>query len=116
MASKIKGITVTLYEVDPTGATGVDPFNAPIYTEHAVQVDNVLVSPANSQEITDSINLYGRKAVYTLAIPKGDTHDWQNRRVNIKGIDYRVFGIPLEGIECDIPLDWNKKVTVEVYE
>lgn len=123
MASKIKGITVTLYEpVGATGATGdtggveYDPFGAPIYQESPVKVDNVLVQPTSSQEKTDSINLYGREAVYTLAIPKGDTHSWENRRVNINGVDYRVFGIPLEGIECDIPLDWNKKVTVAVYE
>ena len=114
MADKIKGITVTLYE--PVGTTGVDPFGAPEYTETPVQVYNVLVAPASSQEITDSINLYGRKAVYTLAIPKDDTHDWENRRVTIQGKDYRVFGIPLEGISCDIPLAWNKKIMVERFE
>ena len=114
MADKIKGITVTLYE--PTGITGYDAFGKAEYQTAAVNVDNVLVAPASAQEITDAINLYGRKAVYTLAIPKGDTHSWENARVTIKGTDYRVFGIPLEGIECDIPLAWNKKVTVELYE
>ena len=114
MADKIRGITVTLYE--PIGTTGVDPFGAPEYIEQAVQVNNVLVAPANSEEIIDSINLYGRKAVYTLAIPKEDTHSWENRRVTIWGKDYRVFGIPLEGICCDIPLAWNKKVMVERFE
>lgn len=114
MANKIRGITVTLYE--PVGTTGVDPFGAPEYIEAPVQIDNVLVAPANSQEITDAINLYGRKAVYTMAIPKGDTHDWENRRVSFLGEDYRVFGIPLEGIACDIPLAWNKKVMVERFE
>ena len=114
MADKIRGITVTLYE--PKGVTGEDPFGAPIKTETAVQVNNVLVSPTSAQEILDAINLYGRKAVYTLAIPKGDTHSWENARVSFFGKDFRVFGIPLEGIECDIQLAWNKKVTVEVYE
>lgn len=109
----IKGITITLYE--PTQA-GTDGFGQPIYSETPVQVDNVLVTPASSQEILDSINLYGRKAVYTMAIPKGDTHTWENKHVSFFGKDFRVFGIPLEGIECDIPLDWNKKVTVEVNE
>lgn len=116
MADKIKGITVTLYE--PVGSTGTeyDPFGAPIYTEVPVQVDNVLVSPTSSQERTDTINLYGREAVYTLAIPKGDTHSWENRRVSFWGKDYQVFGVPLQGIECDIPLSWNKKITVAIYE
>lgn len=114
MASKIKGITVTLYEV--TGTTGEDPFGAPIYKEKAEDVPNVLVSPVNSDEKTNSVNLYGREAVYTLAIPKGDNHSWENRRVRFFGKDFVVFGIPLEGIECDIPLDWNKKVMVAIYE
>ena len=109
----IKGITITLYEQVKTGEDG---FGKPIYEETPVQVDNVLVSPTSSQEILDAINLYGKKAVYTMAIPKGDTHDWKDKRVSFFGQDFRVFGIPLEGIECDIPLDWNKKVTVEVYE
>ncbi len=29
---------------------------------------------------------------------------------------WRSFGIPSQGIEDMIPLDWNKKVTVERYE
>lgn len=111
--AKIKGITVTLYEKTKTGE---DAFNKAIYTETAVQVDNVLVSPASAQETLDAINLYGKKAVYTLAIPKGDAHEWEDCHVSFFGKDFRVFGIPLQGIECDIPLEWNKKVTVEVYE
>ena len=107
------GITVTLYEVKQTGT---DAFNEPTYKETAVNVDNVLVSPTSTDEITDAINLYGRKAVYTLAIPKGDTHDWENRKVSFFGQDFRVFGIPTEGIDHLIPLGWNKKVTVERYE
>lgn len=109
----IKGITITLYE---NVKTGEDGFGKPIYEETPVEVENVLVAPTSSQEILDAINLYGKKAVYTMAIPKGDTHDWQDKHVSFFGKDFRVFGIPLEGIECDIPLDWNKKVTVEVYE
>lgn len=111
--AKIKGITVTLYEQTETG---VDPFGAPVYTETPVQVDNVLVSPASDQEILSSVDLYGRKAVYTLAIPKGDTHDWTNKHVTANGIELQTFGIPLKGIECDIPLDWNTKVKAALYE
>ena len=110
---KIKGIKVTLYEKTQIG---MDGFNKAIYKEKAAEVDNVLVSPASAQETLDAVNLYGKKAVYTLAIPKGDTHDWEDCRVSFFGEDWHVFGIPLEGIECDIPLAWNKKVTVERYE
>lgn len=108
----IKGITVTLYEKT---AAGVDEFNKTSYTEQAVDVDNVLVAPATSEEILDTINLYGKKAEYTMAIPKGDTHLWEDCKVSFFGEDWHVFGIPLQGIECDIPLAWNKKVMVERY-
>lgn len=108
-----KTITVTLYEKTPDG---VDAFNKQQYIETPVDVPNVLYAPASSQEILDSINLYGKKAVYTLAIPKGDAHEWEDCRVSINGVDFKVFGIPLEGIDENIPLAWNKKVTVERYE
>lgn len=108
----IKGITVTLYAVTQTGT---DEFNRPIYTETAVQVDDVLVSPLSDTEIIDTVNLTGKKAVYQLGIPKGDTHEWENRRVSFFGEDWRCIGHPTEGIESMIPLRWNKKVKVESY-
>lgn len=109
----IKGITVTLYEQTQTGT---DAFNDPIYTETAINVDNVLVYPSTQTEILETVNLYGRKAVYTLGIPKGDTHNWENSRIDFFGQSWRSFGIPSQGIEDMIPLDWNMKVTVERYE
>lgn len=109
----IKTITVTLYERtygEP------DEFNNPTFTEKAVEVPGVLVAPTSSQDVLETINLYGKKAVYTMAIPKGDEHEWRDCRVHFFDEDWHVFGEPLAGIECDIPLAWNKKVTVERYE
>lgn len=113
MSSKIKGVTVILYNVVKTGS---DDFGDPIYAEYPESVDNVLVAPSSDAEILDTVNLYGDKPVYTLAIPKGDTHDWEDRKVTFFGKDWRVFGSGQEGIESNIPLDWNKKVMVERYE
>lgn len=109
----IKGIDITLYEQTPAEP---DDFGAERYTETPVTVSNVLVAPATSQEVLETINLYGKKAVYTMAIPKGDEHDWKDKRVSFFGEDWHTFGIPLIGIECDIPLDWNMKVMAERYE
>lgn len=110
---KIRGITVTLVAKVETGQ---DPFGNPISEEVEVLVDNVLVSPTSSENVVNELNLTGRKAVYTLAIPKGDTHDWENKEVRFFDQRWRTFGVPLEGIEDLIPLDWNKKVMVERYE
>ena len=107
---EIKGITVTLYTKTQTGA---DAFNAPVYEETSEDVENVLVSPASETEITDTLNLYGRRAIYTLAIPKGDAHTWKGGRVAFFDREWNVIGDEIEGIEDLIPLSWNKKVRVE---
>jgi len=110
--AKLKGITVTLIgKVE----TGKDPFGKPIYQDSEIPVENVLVSPTSSDDVVNQLNLTGKKAVYTLAIPKGDTNAWEDKEVRFFGKRWRVFGIPLEGIEELIPLDWNKKVMVERY-
>ena len=108
----LSGVPVTLYTVTQTGT---DDFNRPIYAETAVTVNDVLIAPLSDTEILDTVNLTGKKAVYQLGIPKGDTHDWENRRVSFFGKDWRVIGHPTEGIEAMIPLRWNKKVRVESY-
>lgn len=110
-AAVLHGITVTLHERTQTGE---DPFGRPIYSETDVLVDNVLVHPASEQEITDTLNLTGRKAVYTLGIPKSDTHDWNNVRVSFFGQDFQTIGMPIQGIDDMVPLEWNKKVRCEV--
>lgn len=109
---KIKGISVTLIDKIEIGT---DPFNNPIYEESGIEVENVLVSPTSSDDVVNQLSLTGKKAVYTLAIPKGDVHDWEDKEVKFFGKKWRTFGIPLEGIDELIPLDWNKKVMVERY-
>lgn len=108
----ICGETVTLIEKRETGR---DPFNAPIYEEIETPVENVLIAPTSSEEVLNQQNLSGRIAVYTLAIPKEDTHRWENQKVRFFGETWRVIGKPLQGLEHLIPLDWNKKVQVEKY-
>ena len=109
----MKGITVTLWDKTKTG---VDGFKDPVYTETAVEVHDVLVAPTSVEENVDLVNLYGRKAAYTLGIPKGDTHEWENKRVTFFGTDWKVFGIPTKGPDSLVPTRWNMKVTVERYE
>ena len=111
--ARIKGITVTIINNKEVGR---DPFDNPIFEDVEIAVDNVLVSPTSSDDVINTKDLTGRTAVYTLAIPKGDTNTWENQEVRFFGERWRVFGIPLQGIEELIPLDWNKKVMVERYE
>lgn len=109
----IKGTTVILYEKRKNGSDG---FGKEIYEETPVEVKNVLIAPALSDDIVDSTNLTGKKAVYQLGIPKGDNHDWRDKKVQFFGKTFQTFGEPIEGMEDMIPLEWNRKVTVELYE
>lgn len=108
----MKGITITLYE---EAVMGYDRIGSPIITETPVQVENVLVAPTSSEDLVSDQNLYGKKSVYTLGIPKGDTHDWANKKVEFFGQTFRTFDDPVKGIDDLIPLDWNMKVKVERY-
>lgn len=110
---RLHGITITLYE---RTQSGTDPFNRPVYTESPVEVGNVLIGEPSAQEIVDTLNLTGKKLAYTLAIPKGDTHEWKDRTVEFFGERFRTIGEPTQGIDGLIPLDWNMKVKVERYE
>ena len=104
----IKGITVTL--VDRV-KTGEDEMGAATYDDVEIQVENVLVSPTEATDVINQVQLYGKKAVYTLGIPKGDTHNWEDREVKFFGKTFRTFGPVVEGIEFMVPTDWHKKVT-----
>lgn len=109
---EIRGVTITLYEKQKTG---VDGFNKPIYAEQPVKVENVLIAPVSDDDVVSALNLTGKKAVYTLAIPKGDAHTWEDRKIEFFGQTWHSFGFSVMGIEENIPLSWNKKVMVERY-
>lgn len=110
---KIKGITVKLYVPKEDGK---DEFNHPITTYDEIEVENVLVAPTSSDDVLNNTSLDGHKVVYTLGIPKEDANTWTNAIVEFYDAKWRVVGIPLVGIDENIPLVWNKKVTVEAYE
>ena len=112
----IKGISVLLVEKT---LSGKDEFNREVYEKKLVKVDNVLVGEPSTDEVANELNMSGKKIAYTLAIPKGDVHIWEDTEVILpdpfKG-RYRTIGKPTAGIEDNIPLCWNKKVKVECYE
>jgi len=112
MAYTIKGEKVVLYE---TIQTGVNALNAPIYTETPVTVENVLICPVSTEAIVSGLQLYGKHAVYELCIPKGDAHNWEDKRVEFFGQSWHTFGFPQRWTEANLPLGWNLKVKVERY-
>lgn len=110
---RIKGVDIILID---RVIKGENPFGEEIFEEREITVENVLVSPTLSEDVVNTLNLTGKKAVYTLGIPKGDTNNWEDKEVIIFGKKYKTFGTVIEGIEEMIPLSWHKKVMVERYD
>lgn len=114
----IHGQVVTLYK---RAKTGTDAFNAPIYSETAVTVDNVLIGEPSTDEVATSTEQYGKKLLFMLGIPKGDTHDWTDVKVswtapNGATVTCKTFGYPIMGVEANIPGPWHMKVRCGAYE
>lgn len=108
----LKGITVQLHV---KVQTGTDAFHAPVYEDGVIDVENVLVAPTSSSDLAQELYIDGKRVEYQLAIPKGDKHQWYDTVVEFFGEKWRTIGYPQEGIEAMLPLDWNKKVSVERY-
>ena len=111
--AKIHGIPITLIDKQ---TVSTDPFGSPVVKDVEITIDNVIVAPATTEDVTNQLSLTGKKISYTIGIPKGDTHDWEEKEVRFFGKRWKTVGIPLEGIEDLIPLEWNRKVMVERYE
>jgi hypothetical protein len=72
-----------------------------LYTGNETEtVENVLIGEPNA-------------GGYTLGIPKGDAHDWTDRKIGFFGELWRTVGTPIQGIEANIPLCWHKKIRAE---
>lgn len=110
--TRIHGISVILYDKIRIQS---DPFGNDIFEEVEITVDNVLVGQPSAEDVINEMNLSGKRLEYTLGIPKGDTHDWENKRIRFWGQDFVSFGSVIQGIEDMIPLAWNKKVKVEKF-
>lgn len=108
----MKGTTVQL---PVKTQTGTDPFGEPIYTEKFVDVPDVLVGSPSSDDVTNALQMYGKKIAYTLGIPKGDNHNWVDTDVIIWGDRFHTIGYPITGEQENIPLRWGKNVQVERY-
>ena len=114
---RIRGISVDLYKET---LTGYDSFGAPIYTTTKQTVQNVLVAQPSTDDITSSVSLYGKKIAFNLGIPKGDTNDWVDKRVewtDAQGntVKVKTFGYPIMGVEANVPGPWHAIVKCEAY-
>mgnify|MGYP003320148742 CR=1 FL=1 len=105
--------TVVLIEKSENGA---DAFGKPIYETTETEVPNVIVgSPSFDDEVSE-LNLTGKRLAFILGIPKGDTHNWKDTDVIIRGERFRTYGFPMTQTEANVPGRHNTQVKVERYE
>ena len=111
-------IVGTAVQLEVKTEKGKDALNHAVYEKEWVTVEDVLIGEPSADDISNSLSLYGKKVAYVLAIPKGDTHVWEDAAVILPEPfvgEYKVIGFPTAGIEANLPLRWNKKVLVERY-
>lgn len=108
----MRGVAVVLFEKT---LSGHDALNNPIFTEQQVTVNNVLIGQPTTDDVTSSVDLYGKKVEFMLGLPKGDNHTWTDVRVDFFGQSFHTFGDIIQGIEENVPTPWHKKIRVERY-
>ena len=96
--------------------SGVDPFHNPTYSETWEPIKGVLIGQPNSSDVVNTYELYGKRIQYTIAIPEGDNHEWANTFVRFYGKKWRTIGEPVQLPAGTSPLEWNKQISVEVYD
>lgn len=94
---------------------GRDSFNAPIYEEKEIEVEDVLIGNPSAEDIVNDVSLYGKHISLVLGIPKGDKNNWKDKEVIIRGERYRTYAKPLTQTEANVPTKWNTQVKVEKY-
>lgn len=109
----MRGETVILISRKPIGH---DPFGAETYEEEEIKVDDVLIGNPGTDDVVSDLNLYGKRLVFVLGIPKTDSHDWKDKTIIIRGQRFRTYGFPLTQTMANVPGRWNTQVKVECYE
>lgn len=108
----MKTMTVQL-AVKTEGAP--DPFGMPTETEELIDVPGCLVGQPSTDDIAQTMEMYGKKIAYVVGVPKGDVNSWVDTDVIIWGERFRTIGYPETGIQGNIPLKWGQNVKVERY-
>ena len=108
----MKTMTVQL-AVKTEGAP--NPFGMPTETEQLIDVPGCLVGQPSTDDIAQTMEMYGKKIAYVVGVPKGDVNSWVDTDVIIWGERFRTIGYPETGIQGNIPLKWGQNVKVERY-
>lgn len=101
----------TVY-VERRVAVGADIAREPVYERSFDPVEDVLVVPGETSDITDSARPSGRIVRYTLHFPKGFDRPLAGLKVKVRGDELAVVGDPKPYTPENCPGRWNLAVRV----
>lgn len=107
----LKGTTILLHKFTYTEWNAFGEASQPI--EEVTVIEDCLVAPSTAQDMEESMNLFGKRATYVLALPKGNADNFTNNEVEWLGHRFKVVGTPIEGVEANVPTRWHRKVYLE---
>lgn len=106
----LKGETVTVFAPRLVGS---DEYGADVYEFDPIEVENVLVAPAHSMDLTGSMRPTGDATDLVLYFPKSFTGSLRSARVRVREQTYEVQGDPLGFDPAITPTSWNLVVGVK---
>lgn len=76
-------------------------------------VENVVVAPGATSDVTDSTRPDGTRVAFTLGFPKTFTESLRGCHVLVRGIECAVIGDPRPYTAGNVPGAWNRTAEVE---
>ena len=108
----ISGETVTVR----TPSVSYDEHMEAVETWEEQEVDDVVVAPGSTSDVTDTTRPWGTRAAYTLGFPKTFSSSLRGCRVVVRGIEYAVIGDPQPNAMGNCPTAWWYTAQVEAVD
>jgi hypothetical protein len=96
--------------------TGVDGFNDAVFDTTSESIEDVLVVPAATTDISDAARPQGHVSHFTLHFPKAYNLSLASCNVVVRGKHYKVIGNPAWYTPENTPGKWNYPVEVEAID
>ena len=95
---------------------GVDSLRDPVWGTEEETVEDVLVAPGPTSDVTDSVRPDGVQVRYTLYFPKSYAGSLDRCRVQVRGEWLSVVGAPRRFDEANCPTRWNMSAEAGVVD
>ncbi len=96
-----------------TPSVGYDEHMEEVVTWDEAVVQNVVVTPGATSDVTDSTRPAGTRVAFTLGFPKSYASPLRGCHVLVRGIECAVVGDPQPYTADNVPGAWNYTAEVE---